>query len=84
MPQLDHLIEALRLAKEIEAAAELDFHDRTEGMIDAKRKCQQAEDRMKAAREQANNARLAVHCRIEAQTHSSFDDELIEAQRQSE
>jgi hypothetical protein len=74
--QLDTLIEELRVARNIEAAAELDLHDREMDLRAAKSRWSDAQARLKDAHDSAMNARLAVHSRIEAQTHSIFDDEL--------
>jgi hypothetical protein len=74
--QLDSLIEELRVARNIEAAAELDLHDREHELRSAKARWSEAQARFKDAHDNAMNARLAVHSRIEAQTHSIFDDEL--------
>lgn len=76
--QLDDLLSDLAKAKDIEAAARLDVCDRAQDHRVTKHKLERAEQCLEAASEQVERIRGELHRLVEAQTHSQFDDELID------
>jgi hypothetical protein len=73
--QLDELLNDLALAKDCTAAAVLDKLDRADDLVDAQRKIYESERHLNACIVQEEAARKAVLNRIEAQTHSAYEDE---------
>lgn len=78
MPQLDDLLTDLAKAKDVEAAAKRDVCDRAQDHRETEAKLRRAEQRLEDATKRADRARLELHRIVEAQTHSAFDDELVE------
>ena len=75
MTQLDELLNDLALAKDCTAAAVLDKLDRADDLVDVQRKLYESERRLNACIAQEEAVRKAVLDRIEAQTHSAYEDE---------
>lgn len=73
--QLETLIASLALAKNIEAAAQLDLKDREADVADAEARVKRAEEAICYASERVKNAWLQVRMRIDAQTHSMFEND---------
>lgn len=73
----DALLAELATKRYVEDAAAQDVLDRKHDLDKAKAKLHDAEQALCHAQHDAQNARLAIHARIELETHSAFEDEPL-------
>lgn len=73
----DQLLADLATKRYIEDAAAQDVIDRKHDADRAKAKLHDAEQALCHAQHEAQNARIAIHSRIEIETHSPFEDEPL-------
>lgn len=81
---IDKLMLELARKRYVEDAAAQDVIDRKHDLDKAKARLHDAEQSLCHAQHDAQNARLAVHARIELETHSPFEDEPLFIIDQSE